>query len=144
MSTPDEPKQRDLHELYAACYQRLVAVVGAIAGSQHEAEEAVQDAFVRLIGQWSTVSRYENPEAWLRKVALGAVSNRRRKAIGGVRALRRHGTPVEVAETTGDGIDLHRALRPSRCINARSSSSCTSSASIWRPWPESSRSLSAP
>ena len=99
-----------LRELYAASYARLVGVVGAITGDRQEAEEAVQDAFVRLIGRWSTVSAYDDPEAWLRKVALGVVSNRRRKARNRLRAALRHGPAPDVAGPTGDAVDLRRAL----------------------------------
>lgn len=59
--------EQALRELYAASYARLVGVVGAVGGSTHEAEEAVQDAFVRLMGKWPKVSRYDDPEAWVRK-----------------------------------------------------------------------------
>ena len=99
-----------LRELYAASYQRLVGVVGAIAGNRHEAEEAVQDAFVRLMGKWDRVAHYDDPEAWVRKVALGYVSNRRRKAVNGLRAVMRLGRASEVPEPTGDALDLQRAL----------------------------------
>ena len=99
-----------LQELYAASYPRLVGVLGAVTGSRHEAEEAVQDAFVRLIGRWATVSRYDDPEAWLRKVALGRVSNRRRKARNGFRALARQGPRPDVEGPSGDAVDLDRAL----------------------------------
>lgn len=100
----------ELQELYAATYARLVGVVGAIARGRHEADEAVQDAFVRLMDQWGKVSRYEDPEAWLRKVALGFLSNRRRKARNGLLAARRHGPEPDVAAPTGDVVDLRRAL----------------------------------
>lgn len=76
--------EQALRELYAASYPRLVGVVGAVCGSAHEAEEAVQDAFVRLMSQWTKVARYDDPEAWVRKVALGYASNRRRKALNGI------------------------------------------------------------
>ena len=101
---------RALRELYAAAYPRLVGVVGAVCGSTHEAEEAVQDAFVRLMGQWPTVSRYDDPEAWVRKVAFGYASNRRRKMLNGLRAARRHGPPADAPAPTGDAVDLQRAL----------------------------------
>ena len=103
-------EDRTLQDLYAASYARLVGIVGAVTGDRQEAEEAVQDAFVRLLGRWSTVSGYDDPEAWLRKVALGAVSNRRRKARNRLRAALRHGPPPEVAGPTGDTVDLQRAL----------------------------------
>lgn len=102
--------EQALRELYLASYARLVGVVGAVARDRHEAEEAVQDAFVRLMGQWPKVSRYDDPEAWLRKVALGYVSNRRRKTVNGIRAAFKHGPGPDVAAPTGDAVDLRRAL----------------------------------
>jgi RNA polymerase sigma-70 factor (ECF subfamily) len=102
--------EQELRELYATSYRRLVGVVGAISGSRHEAEEAVQDAFIRLMAKWPAVSRYDDPEAWVRKVALGYVSNRRRKATNGIRAALRHGGARDVPPPTGDAVDLDRAL----------------------------------
>lgn len=99
-----------LQGLYVASYRRLVGLVGAVYGDQDMAEEAVQDAFVRLIGQWHKISRYEDPEAWLRRVALGYASNRRRKAVNGMRAAVRFGPPRNVPEPSGDSVDLTRAL----------------------------------
>ncbi len=61
---------QDLRDLYAASYFRLVGVVGAVCGDRHEAEEAVQDAFAQLMSNWAKVSRYDQPEAWVREVAL--------------------------------------------------------------------------
>ena len=102
--------EQALRELYASSYQRLVGVVGAIAGDRHAAEEAVQDAFVRLMGRWDRVAHYDDPEAWVRKVALGYVSNRRRKAMNGVRAVMRLSGTADAPEPTGDALDLQRAL----------------------------------
>ncbi len=99
-----------LRELYDACYPRLVAVTAAISGSRHDAEEAVQEAFVRLIGKWSTVGAYDDPEAWLRRVALGILANRRRKVRNGLRALWRYGRPPEDQGPSGDAVDVRRAL----------------------------------
>lgn len=103
--------EHGLRELYAAAYPRLVRAVGAVGGDRGEAEAAVQEAFVRLIGRWGTVSQYDDPEAWLRKVAFGFVSNRRRKIRNGVRAVLRHGALEDVAEPSGDRVDLERALQ---------------------------------
>lgn len=100
----------EVGELYAAGYPRLVAFVGAVVQDRDLAEEAVQDAFVRLLGQWSTVSRYDDPYAWLRTVALGFASNRRRKARNGVTAWRRHGPAPALAPPDGGAVDLDRAL----------------------------------
>lgn len=107
---PAMVQAHDLRDLYAASYSRLVGVVGAVCGDQHEAEEAVQEAFVRLMGSWLKVSQYDDPEAWVRKVALRQVSNRRRKALNGLRAALRHGPPADVSEPTAAKVDAERAL----------------------------------
>lgn len=110
VSTIDADAERALGDLYAVSYIRLVGVVGAVAQDRQEAEEAVQDAFVRLIGQWSKVSRYDDPEAWVRKVALGYVSKRHRKIRNGLKAALRHGPQPDAPAPSGDGVDLRRAL----------------------------------
>jgi RNA polymerase sigma-70 factor (ECF subfamily) len=99
-----------MQDFYAQSYARLVGVVGVVAQDRGKAEDAVQDAFVRLVGQWTRVTAYDNPEAWVLKVALGIMSNHRRKLGRGVKALRRHGPPADVPEPSGDRIDLQRAL----------------------------------
>ena len=101
---------QDLRDLYAASYARLVGTIGAVCGDRNEAEEAVQDAFVRLMANWPKVSRYDDPEAWVRKVALRQVSNRRRKALNGLKAALRHGPPADVPEPTAAAVDAERAL----------------------------------
>lgn len=101
---------RSLQDLYEATYPRLVGLVGAVARDRHEAEEAVQEAFVRLMGRWDTVSQYDDPEAWVRKAALGFLSNRRRKVRNGIKAVVRLGPPVDVPAASGDAVDLRRAL----------------------------------
>ena len=99
-----------VRELYAASYFRLVGTVGAVCGGRHEAEGAVQEAFIRLMGCWDRVSRYDDPEAWVRKVALRQVSNRRRKALNGLRAALRHGPAADVPGPTPASVDAERAL----------------------------------
>jgi RNA polymerase sigma-70 factor (ECF subfamily) len=100
----------DLQALYVASYDRLVAVVSAVHGSRPDAEEAVQDAFAQLLDCWDRVSQYDNPEAWLRRAALGRTSNIRRKARNGLRAMARLGPPEEVPPPSPDAPDLRWAL----------------------------------
>lgn len=100
----------DLRDLYAGSYARLVGVVAAVSANRDEAEEAVQGAFVRLVSAWDRIALYDDPEAWVRRVAFGLVSNRRRKVRNGIRAVLRHGPPADVVGPTGDRVDLSRAL----------------------------------
>jgi DNA-directed RNA polymerase specialized sigma24 family protein len=79
-------------EFYAATYPRLVGVLTVASGSRPDAEEVVQEAFVRLVTRWDTVSRYEDPESWVRSVAFRLAYSRWRRAGRGGPAP----DPVEV------------------------------------------------
>ena len=98
-----------LAQLYEGGYSRLVAVVTAVCRERDVAEEAVQEAFVRLIGRWGSISTYEDPEAWVRMVALRLAMNRQRKVRNGLRALTRLGGPAGQPEPTADRVDMTRA-----------------------------------
>ncbi|HEY0642561.1 MAG TPA: sigma-70 family RNA polymerase sigma factor [Nocardioides sp.] len=63
----------DLDELYDASYRRLVVQIYAICGDLAVAEDAVQDAFVTAVRKRSQLDRLDNPEAWVRTVALNSV-----------------------------------------------------------------------
>lgn len=99
-----------LQALYQASFVRVVRVVGLVSGDVAEAEDVVQEAFVRLVPLWAKVSRYEDPEAWVRGVALRLLSNRRRKLRNGRAAVRRLGLGGDLAAPTADGVDIRRAL----------------------------------
>ena len=103
--------EADVAELYAASYVRLVGVVTLVAQSRAEAEECVQEAFVRVLGRWPQVSRLDSPEVWVRTVAFLLALNRRRNARNALRALWRHGPPAAAAAPTSDGVDIAAALR---------------------------------
>ena len=89
MSPPSSSDLNAVAELYRSSYSRLVGVVTLAAGSRAEAEECVQEAFLRLLRVWGSVSRYDDPEAWLRLVAFRLAAKRRRKAGNAARALLR-------------------------------------------------------
>lgn len=97
-------------DLYAASFSRLVGVVALAAASRAEAEECVQEAFVRLLREWPKVSRYDDPEAWVRLVAFRMLSNRRRKTRNGVRVLLRVAAAEPVAGPTVDDVGVRTAL----------------------------------
>lgn len=60
----------DFAEFYEASYRRVVALVAAIVGDRHQAEDIAQEAFSRALTRWQRVARYDLPEAWVRRVAL--------------------------------------------------------------------------
>ena len=66
----DREEERDYEWVYRAGFASVARTVFLIVGSRAVAEEITQDAFVKLLQKWSTVSDYERPEAWARKVAV--------------------------------------------------------------------------
>ena len=68
---PDE-----LIALYEQHHARLVRALSA--AGYLDAEDAVQEAFVRAFVHWKKVSRYDDPAAWVRRVAVNRCLNARR------------------------------------------------------------------
>lgn len=75
----------DLAELYAAACPRLIGLLIVLGGNAADAEEVAQEAFVRLLQKWSTVREYDDPEAWVRLVAVRMMIDRhRRRRVAGI------------------------------------------------------------
>jgi RNA polymerase sigma-70 factor (sigma-E family) len=100
-----------ISELYAGCYRRLVVQVYALTGDLNEAQEAVQEAFTRALAAPRRFAGLENPEAWLRRVAVNVVRTRHRRRRMLDRLLRRIGPPPEVADRSPEHLALLAALR---------------------------------
>lgn len=67
-----------VEELFRAEYVRLVRALAVSAGGVEEAADAVQDAFVQANRHWARVGQYDDPAAWLRRVAVNRITNQRR------------------------------------------------------------------
>jgi RNA polymerase sigma-70 factor (ECF subfamily) len=100
-----------ISEIYAGCFQRLVVQLYAVTGDLNEAQEVVQEAFTRALGRPRQFVRLENPEAWLRRVAVNVARTRhRRRRVLDV-LLRRIGPPPAVADRSPEHLALLAALR---------------------------------
>jgi RNA polymerase sigma-70 factor (ECF subfamily) len=66
-------------DLYAGSFARLVGQVTVVTADREAAEDAVQEAFGRLWKRWQSHSAYENPEAWVRRVAINLAISRWRR-----------------------------------------------------------------
>ena len=98
----------DVRALYAASYGRLVGILAVAAGDRDEAEEVVQEAFVRLLPRWSKISRYDDPEAWVRHVAFRLLANRERRRRLSHRLAAK--VPESTSAATSESLDVIRAL----------------------------------
>ena len=99
-----------LREIFDASYRRLVLQLFAICGDLDDAEDAVQEAFVKAIGQGRAFERVLNPKAWLRTVAL----NQQRNSWRHAKVVHRFATTVpgrqSVPELGPDHVAVLQAL----------------------------------
>lgn len=93
---------------FRAEYASVLRTVYLILGDRGRAEDVAQEAFVQLLSHWKKVSRYERPDAWVRRVAIRlAVRTLRRDRLRG--ALERETVRHDVIRPPD--VDLADALR---------------------------------
>lgn len=76
---PEARAMHGAHAVYDAHYVGLVAQLHAMCGDRAEAEDAVQEAFVRALLKPDAFAGLDNPVAWLRTVAVNQVRGRWRR-----------------------------------------------------------------
>jgi RNA polymerase sigma-70 factor (ECF subfamily) len=99
------PTAADFDALYQARYGDVVAMLHAYAGDLAEAQDMAQEAFCRAWQRWDRVAGYEDPMAWIRRVAMNLARSRWRR----LRVARRHLGRERVTDVPGLGPD-HVAL----------------------------------
>ena len=60
----------DFEHFFIQHYDRLVRSLTAITGDPELARDCVQDAFVKASTRWRKLRRYDDPVAWVRRVAI--------------------------------------------------------------------------
>jgi RNA polymerase sigma-70 factor, ECF subfamily len=113
VARPSERSRAD--EAFAAFfrteYPSVARTVELILRDRARAEEVTQDAFIQLFTRWKSISKYERPGAWVRRVAIRmAVRAARREKV---RALVEREEPSQVDEDVPD-VDLLAAIQTLR------------------------------
>ncbi|MET9550444.1 MULTISPECIES: SigE family RNA polymerase sigma factor [unclassified Streptomyces] len=96
---------------YAATAKRLVATVYAMTGDLAEAEDAVQEAYVRAWQRWERLTGEGDPLPWVRTVASRLAISTWRRTRNRLRAHLRHGAASDAPELSPDRVALVAALR---------------------------------
>ena len=68
-------------------HERLFKALYFVTGNRHDAEELMQDAFLRLWERWDQIGTIEDPTGYLFRVALNGFRMRRRRAAMAVRKV---------------------------------------------------------
>lgn len=102
-----------LESVYRHSYVPLVRALSVVAGDRRLAEEAVQEAFIQGFLHWGRVGSYDDPVAWLRRVATNRILNEHRGRRRGLAAVERAGATTGLADPEARAIDdagLERAI----------------------------------
>ena len=104
----------DLEDVFHGSYRRLVVQLYGVIGDRAEAEDVVQEAFVRAVAAGQRFTTTGNPEAWLRTTALNLHRSRWRKLRNFSRVKERLAAPRDVPglEARLDVIEALRSLSP--------------------------------
>jgi RNA polymerase sigma factor (sigma-70 family) len=65
-----ERADRDYDWYFRACFGPVSRTVFLIVHDRELAEDVTQEALYRMLRHWRTVSTYDSPEAWVRRVAI--------------------------------------------------------------------------
>ena len=99
-----------LEQVFYGSYRRLVIQLYGVVGDRVEAEDVVQEAFVRAVAAGQRFTRTKNPEAWLRTTAINLHRSRWRKLRNFSRLKERLAAPQDVPGLD-DRLDVIEALR---------------------------------
>jgi RNA polymerase sigma-70 factor (ECF subfamily) len=85
-------------ELYEQSRERLAGQLYALTGDEHGAVDLVQEAFARTWAKWDRIATYDDPEAFVRRVAFNLAKNQWRR----VKRTLLRASPPDRAEATAD------------------------------------------
>jgi RNA polymerase sigma-70 factor (ECF subfamily) len=98
-------------EFYDSSFRRLVGQIYAMCGNLAEAQDCVQEAFVRAWDKRRSLDTDRSPEAWIRTVAYRLAVSRWRRARKALRAPDRAYAGQTPREPDVSRVALARALQ---------------------------------
>lgn len=99
--------EREFDDFYTASFSRITHQVHAMIGDWDEAQECVQEAFVRAWSHRGQLERTQHPEAWVRTTAYRHAVSRWRRVV----RARRPADRAVAAPTTTPGLsETHVSL----------------------------------
>ncbi|HEX5970121.1 MAG TPA: SigE family RNA polymerase sigma factor [Intrasporangium sp.] len=110
---PALPRSEELafRHVFDMSYRRLVVQLYGVTGDATEAEDLVQEAFVKGAALGRRFIELDNPEAWLRTVAINLQRSRWRRLRNFSRIRDQVAPPPTDVTTLEDRLDVIEALR---------------------------------
>jgi RNA polymerase sigma-70 factor, ECF subfamily len=102
--------EHSFEEFFELEQERLLRLLWMVTGSLQEAEDIVQDAFLRVWERWHEISSMESPTGYLHHAAMNIFRNRYRRAKLGIRKIVGSDPPVDAFGSADDRISVSSAL----------------------------------
>ncbi len=71
-------RRDEFDQFFLENYESVVRSVTFVCGNAERAADATQQAFIRAFDRWTKVHRYDNPGAWVRRIAINLTRDERR------------------------------------------------------------------
>jgi RNA polymerase sigma-70 factor (ECF subfamily) len=107
----DVRTEAEFTDLYEKHFSELAAQVCAYLGDATEAQDLVQEAFLRAWQRWDKVGGYEEPVAWVRRVAWNLATSRHRRNQVARKFLQKSSAPELSPAASPDHVALVAALK---------------------------------
>ncbi|MCU1589594.1 MAG: polymerase, sigma-24 subunit, subfamily [Frankiales bacterium] len=103
----------DFESFYVGSYRRLFHDLLLVTADQADTEDVLQDAYTRAAVRWRRVRSLDNPEAWVRRVAINRSLDLHRRHSRQRRAYARLAPAVEHQDDLSlEVLDALRQLLP--------------------------------
>jgi RNA polymerase sigma-70 factor (ECF subfamily) len=109
---PTVPAVRDFETFFEDERSDLHAALWLVTRNRHEAEEIMQDAFLKLWERWERVARLDDPTGYLYRTAMNGFRNRSRRAGVALRKTVRLLPPDDGLARVEERVTIVRALAP--------------------------------
>src|SRR5207245_4863895 len=104
-AAPVEPQS--FEELFLDQHDRLYRALYFISGSRDDAEELMQDAFLKLWERWDSISAIDDPAAWLFRVSLNGF----RMRVRGARVAAKRLAPMTNPRDPFEDVNIREEVR---------------------------------
>jgi RNA polymerase sigma factor (sigma-70 family) len=102
--------ERSFEDFFEQEQERLLRLLWMVTGSLPEAEDIVQDTFLRVWERWPHISAMESPTGYLHQAAMNIFRNRYRRARLGLRQAIGAAPAVDAFASIEDRISVSSAL----------------------------------
>jgi RNA polymerase sigma factor (sigma-70 family) len=98
---------RSFEDFFEIERDSLLGALYLITGNRHDAEEMMQEAFLRIWERWDVVESLANPTGYLYRTAMNVLRMWRRR----LRVAARHALPLPVEQDPFNEVEIREDLR---------------------------------